>query len=127
MIFIFFLVVLVWSALAGMSAHDLQIFAAIMMISYLVGRILANLFFEADAEIMHRANSRRNFGRGTFGLWVDKEGKMHIRTDGDERDHSQRCIDSLNESYDEERLARWNNWIYAGLILAIVIYCQYAL
>jgi hypothetical protein len=125
-IFGFYVAFMLYLKSQGASSHEMQTWAGILIITYFVARILANWFFDADAHNLSIENRRRNFGRGHFAMWSEN-GKIHIETNGDERDHSQRCVDSLNESYYEERWARWNNWIYAAAILMVALLMHYTL
>ena len=81
---------------------------------------MLNMFLDADLERARRNNSRKHFGRPHFAMWVDLEGKLQIQGDPDQRDHAQRCRDSLDEWYFTKQKLRWRNILYIAAIFALV-------
>ena len=95
-------------------------FSAVWLIAYFIIRLFANLFMDRDAEAARYWNNRKHFSRPSFSAWVDKNGKLNVKS-GPDPDHATRCQNSLRDWYAIERRLKWNNWIYAGFILVLVI------
>ena len=95
---------------------------------YYIMRIVMNICMDYDAEMSSKDIDRRHMSSGYFGVTYDDDtGKYNIRTNGDNRDHSQRCIDSLNEHYAAERWLRFANFYYAGMIIVAFMVTDYLL
>ena len=94
-------------------------FSAIWLIAYFTIRIFANIIMDRDAETERYWNNRKHFSRPSFRMWNDKDG-LHIES-GPNPDHATRCQNSLRDWYAIERRLKWNNWIYGGIILVLVL------
>lgn len=104
----------------GMQGKDLATFVGAMAIVYYIGRIIANVIFDADREAAYKANTYRHFRRPSLRMMAEN-GKIKIAEISDTRDHSQRCQDSLREWHQEEKFIRWNSWRYGLNIIIISI------
>lgn len=114
---LFMILLTFWAWLVSMSHHDLLIFACFSTIVYFGMKIFMNLAYDTDAEIAARENTRQHFSRPSFRMWVDKEGKLHVKS-GDNPDHATRCQNSMREWAKIESRLKWNNWIYFAWIIA---------
>lgn len=122
LIFLFFLAA-GYGYFTGMPARDIVAMTGLWLIAYFAIRILANLLFDADAEMAHKINERNHMRSGFRGISYDsKTGKYEVLHNGDNRDHAQRCQDSLRDWYKIEQRLKWNNWIYSGVIIAIFLF-----
>ncbi len=120
MIFLLLPAALFLGYLQGMHGRDLQTFICLMVIVYYATRIFANLLFDADETAAHRENERRHMRSGFQGISY-QNGKYVIRHNGDYRDHSQRCQDSLRDWYYIKQSLRWNNWRYLAMIISTYV------
>lgn len=79
-----------------------------------------NLILDYDANVARLRNNRKHFGRPSFSVWVDEQGRLHAEG-GEDLDHSTRCQRSLNDWYAIEQRLKWNNWVYIGSIIVLAL------
>lgn len=96
-------------------------FCAVFLLLYYIIRLMANLFLDSDENTERYWNNREHFGRPSFRCWVDKEGKLQVRS-GPDPDHATRCQNSLRDWYKIERRLKWNNWFYGAMILGLYVF-----
>ena len=102
----------------GLNRESLISLAWLTATIYYVMRIILNVCMDYDAEMSSKAIDRKHMSSGYFVVTYDsKTGKHDVKTNGDNRDHSQRCVDSLKEHYAAERWLQFANFYYVGMII----------